>query len=152
MPDKFYQNIKDSIIDCVAKQEEADKETIKNQGKVNTPSQLSAQGSTGIGITSPSLGDIQNQQYKITHSGDKLSESVIGPQARDLYLIMRTKLIDQSKLFFEQHSGKDGQLNFITFTKWINRYPFIRTQVRESMCPRVWTLQPICAVPSSTDA
>lgn len=33
-------------------------------------------------------------------------------------------------------------MDFETFKKWINHYPFIRMQIRESMMPRLWTLKP----------
>ena len=32
-------------------------------------------------------------------------------------------------------------MDFQSFKKWINWYPFIRMQIKESMMPRIWTLR-----------
>lgn len=75
------------------------------------------------------------------------------PQARDLYLQLRQQMVEQSKIFFEEHvnmSVKVGDVPTMTITEfkqWLDRYPFIRSIIKESMMPRVWTLQSdICAV------
>jgi hypothetical protein len=70
------------------------------------------------------------------------------PQARDLYLQLRQQMVEQSKIFFEQRvtsPSKIGQvptMSIVEFKEWLARYPFIRSIVRESVMPRVWTLQP----------
>ena len=33
-------------------------------------------------------------------------------------------------------------MDFKTFKSWIEHYPFIRMQIRESMMPKLWTLKP----------
>ena len=65
---------------------------------------------------------------------------------------MRKAIIEQSKIFFEENaqavntseSPNENQpsIGIKQFKQWIDTYPFIRSIVRESMMPRVWTLQP----------
>lgn len=33
------------------------------------------------------------------------------------------------------------EMDFPAFSQWINVYPFVRTQIRESMMPKIWTLK-----------
>ena len=40
-------------------------------------------------------------------------------------------------------------LNFEIFKAWLDTYPFIRSLIRESLCPRTWTLKPIHAIKPS---
>lgn len=80
---------------------------------------------------------------------------------------MRDELVVQTKLFMMRadsnkkivkknnsmssfrsvKSGKEESksifLDFDSFKDWLNQYPFIRVLVRESMNPRLWTLQKI---------
>ena len=37
-------------------------------------------------------------------------------------------------------------INFNVFKAWLDIYPFIRSLIRESLCPRAWTLKPIHAI------
>ena len=64
---------------------------------------------------------------------------------RELYLNLRQKLIRQAEKFMiencdpEDDSGK-RVMTYSQFQKWLNLYPFIRTQIRESLMPRMWSL------------
>ena len=68
---------------------------------------------------------------------------------RDLYLEMKFQLMALTGEFFEDlaekegpKSLKDGQpvMNFEILKQWLNLYPFIRLQVRESLNPRMWSM------------
>ena len=59
---------------------------------------------------------------------------------------MRTHIIHQTKIFYKKHST-EGELKFVKFKVWLEKYPFVRTIVRESMMPRIWTLNNIRVVP-----
>ena len=52
------------------------------------------------GITAPSLADLHPKKV----SSGELHEGVLPPQARDLYLDMRSHLMEQSEKFFEKHA------------------------------------------------
>ena len=32
-------------------------------------------------------------------------------------------------------------MDFPAFQQWLNIYPFVRTQIRESMMPKIWNLK-----------
>jgi hypothetical protein len=70
-----------------------------------------------------------------------------GPQARELYLIMRAHIIEQTKIFYSKHAPDGEGLKFVKFKVWLDKYPFVRTIFRESMVPRIWTLNNIKVVP-----
>jgi hypothetical protein len=68
---------------------------------------------------------------------------------RELYLEMRAQLLAFSEEFFEDLKTRDGPksqidsepvLNFEIFKLWLNQYPFIRLQIRESLMPRLWSM------------
>ena len=68
---------------------------------------------------------------------------------RELYLEMRSQLLALTEEFFEDLKIKDGPksptdnepvLNFDLFKLWLNQYPFIRLQIRESLMPRLWSM------------
>jgi hypothetical protein len=68
---------------------------------------------------------------------------------RELYLEMRSQLLALSEEFFEDLKAIDGPrsptdsepvLNFEIFKLWLNQYPFIRLQIRESLMPRLWSM------------
>lgn len=59
---------------------------------------------------------------------------------------MRNKLMAQTQRFFQENGKQATSLTFDQFKVWIERYPFVRTIIRESLMPRVWTLQKINAV------
>lgn len=116
----------------------------------------------------PSFGDFNKglSNAEINTVGGKLA-----PQARELYLEMRSKLIEQSQRFFAENAiplcktqnfaqneykyikfRMDPNLpvfNFEIFKTWLDSYPFIRSLIRESLSPRTWTLKPIHAIKPS---
>ena len=59
---------------------------------------------------------------------------------------MRAHIIEQTKIYYQKHAP-DGELKFVKFKVWIEKYPFVRTIVRESMMPRIWTLSNNRVVP-----
>jgi hypothetical protein len=68
---------------------------------------------------------------------------------RELYLEMRSQLLTLTEELFNDLKTKEGPksqtdgepvLNFELFKQWLNMYPFIRLQVRESLMPRLWSL------------
>ena len=77
------------------------------------------------------------------------NDNFTGLTARALYLEMRKELIDQTNEFIllncQDHPYKG--MNYQVFRKWLDLYPFIRVQIRESMVPRLWTLKNEYAVP-----
>ena len=60
---------------------------------------------------------------------------------RELYLEMREQLINQTLEFMKYNCPEDTQAMTIEiFRQWLDLYPFIRTQIREAMMPRLWSL------------
>jgi hypothetical protein len=59
---------------------------------------------------------------------------------------MRAHIIEQTKIFYLKHAP-DGDLKFNKFKVWLEKYPFVRTIIRESMMPRIWTLSTGRVVP-----
>tara|TARA_B110000285_G_C14916706_1_gene510598 strand:- start:65 stop:388 length:324 start_codon:yes stop_codon:yes gene_type:complete len=72
-------------------------------------------------------------------------------QTRELYLTMRKLIIDQTSEFLSQKHAQAGNvtalIDFDLFSQWLNMYPFIRTIVRESLMPRVWSITENIVVP-----
>ena len=64
--------------------------------------------------------------------------------ARDLYLEIRSQLINQTDAFM---NDKQDKLTFEEFKEWLNIFPFIRSQIRESMMPRMWSLDNDYSIP-----
>ena len=56
---------------------------------------------------------------------------------------MRNQLVELTSEFIEKNAvdRQDPYLDFELFTKWLDCYPFIRMQIKESMMPRVWSLK-----------
>jgi hypothetical protein len=65
---------------------------------------ISMQGTTNLGITAPSLADLQPKPQSL----GELDQVVMPPQARDLYLEMRSKLIEQSDHFFSKNAIQES--------------------------------------------
>lgn len=77
-------------------------------------------------------------------SGQNLNE----PQARELYLHVRDTLIQQTREHFKLNEiNEEEGMTMKDFVKWLDCYSFIRTIIRESLMPRIWTLRNQDAVP-----
>ena len=57
---------------------------------------------------------------------------------------MRNQLIDLTSEFIDKNAPDklDPYLDLELFVRWLDCFPFIRMQIKESMMPRVWTLKP----------
>lgn len=67
-----------------------------------------------------------------------------GLAARELYLFVRNQMLIQAEEFFKPvHEG----LNLEQFRNYLDCYPFIRSQIRESMMPRMWSLTNDFSIP-----
>lgn len=64
--------------------------------------------------------------------------------ARELYLFIRNQMLVQAEEFFKP--VRDG-LNLDQFRNYLDCYPFIRSQIRESMMPRMWSLTSDNSIP-----
>ena len=185
-PDRFFFNIKESIIKCIYNQNITPGAQFESTGKQRQAISLGSdqffstgitmsnqQASTNLRSTSPSMpsfGDFNKglSTIEVNTAGGKLA-----PQARELYLEMRSKLMNQSERFFSENSiplfktdnFKQNEhkyiskrmdpnmpvINFELFKTWLDVYPFIRSLIRESLCPRAWTLKPIHAIKPSVN-
>lgn len=56
-------------------------------------------------------------------------------------------MVQQTEDFISNQLHKDEmEMDMDEFSMWLNVYPFIRTQIRESMMPKIWTLDKDYAV------
>ena len=99
----------------------------------------------GNGLASISLPNVGK--------GDSSSMGPKEPMARDLYILVRNQLIRQTRSIYyklfpkhEEMKKSEMMLDRKQFKTWLNMYPFIRTIIRESMMPRLWTLKRVEAV------
>ena len=138
-PDQHYTSLKESIVRTVSFQQQfLSKE--HDREKLMTLKHMPSNPTMAIMRSSA----ISNHHVPPFQDYMKL-------HTRELYLTMRKLIMDQTYEFLNQKQAQscsqDASIDFTLFSQWLNMYPFIRTIVRESLMPRVWSITENAAVP-----
>ena len=134
--DKYYDNIKEAVIRSV----QCNSLLYTNiHGNVRSPSMLSGDGKRSL------------MPVKAMEKNKSLPKNLSVLSSRQLFLEMREQIVAQTELFLETYAHDyytpiSKGINSKFFLQWLDMNPYIRSIIRETFMPRMWSLHDGCAV------